>query len=151
MNNLFYIELKISLEKIDEILAGWRKFFTTKVFPDEIFLDKAVTFPNLFWNRQKYALLSVSMQRSLSVFLKNIFADIVGLAFISQITFSRSFENNWNNNVSFKIILIGEKLFLQMYPNEMGFLINWFLRIKWLFVISVKIITIQKKIKNKIN
>ena len=65
------------------------------------------------------------------VSLKNIFADILDLAFNGQITFSWNFENNWNKNVNFcklfKIILINKNSFLQMYPNEMSFLVHWFL------------------------
>ena len=40
------------------------------------------------------------------------------LAFIGQIKFSRSFENDWNKNVNLKIILMGENSFLQMYCNK---------------------------------
>ena len=100
-------------------------------------------FWNLLWRRQKYALLSVFMQRPQSVSLKNIFADIVDLAFIGQIAFPQNFENNWNKNVNFrkifKINLMNENSFLQTYPNKMSFLAYWFLRIKWLFAKSVKI------------
>ena len=66
-----------------------------------------------------------NIQSDLSVSLKNIFADIVELAFIGQITFFRNFENNWNKNINFrktfKIIPINENSFLQMYPNEISF------------------------------
>ena len=55
-------------------------------------------------------MLSVSTER---VSLKNIFVDIVDLAFIGEMAFSRNFENDWNKNVSFrkifKIILINKK------------------------------------------
>ena len=54
--------------------------------------------------------------KALKRFLKNIFADIVDLDFIGQITFSRNFEKIWNKNVNFrkilKIILINENSFL---------------------------------------
>ena len=65
------------------------------------------------------------------------------LAFIGQITFSRNFDNNWNESVNFrqifKIILINGDSFLQTYVSEMNFLTYWFLKIKWLFAKSVKI------------
>ena len=54
------------------------------------------------------------------------------LNFIGQGTFSRIFENIWNKNVIFltlfKIILINENPFLQMYHNEICILTYWFLR-----------------------
>ena len=131
------------LEKNDEIIARWRKFFPTKVLPHEIFPDKVIVFPKSVVTRWKYALFSISMQKPQSVSLKNIFADSIDLAFTGQITFSRNFGNNWNKNVNFKIILIGENSFLQMYRNKMSFLTYWFLRIKWLFAKSVEI-TFQK-------
>ena len=62
--------------------------------------------------------------------MKNIFADTVDLDFIVQITLSRNFENNWKKNISFKIILIDENLFLQMYCKKFSFLTCWFLKIK---------------------
>ena len=110
-------------------------------------------FRNLLWRRQKYVMLSVSIQRPWSVSLKNIFVDIVDLAFVGQFTFSQNFENNWNKNVIFhqifKIILINENSFLQIYRNEMNFLTYWSLRIKLPFPKSLKITTetaIHKKI-----
>ena len=58
-------------------------------------------------------LLSVSIQ---SISLKNIFADIVDLAFIGQITFShQNFENNWNKNVNFRKSI-------QSYPDKLKFI-----------------------------
>ena len=48
-------------------------------------------------------------------------------------TVSQNFENTWNKKADFrqifKIILINENPFLEMYPNEMNFLTYWFLRI----------------------
>ena len=48
------------------------------------------------------------------VSLKNIFADVVDLAFIGQIKFSRNFDDTWNKNVNcrqiFRIILINNDL-----------------------------------------
>ena len=65
------------------------------------------------------------------------------LAVIGQITFSRNFDNNWKKNVNFrqifKIILINDDSFLQMYRSEMNFLTYWFLKMRWFFAKSVKI------------
>ena len=48
------------------------------------------------------------------------------LVFIDQITFSRNFDSDLNTNVNFrqifKIILINDDLFLQVYHSEMNFL-----------------------------
>ena len=90
-----------------------------------------------------YMVVSISIQRPESVSPKNIFSYIVDLAFIGQIKFSRNFDSNWNKNVNFsqifKIIMINDDSFLQMYRSEMNFLTYWFLKIKWLFAKSVKI------------
>ena len=143
----FFIDLKCKI--FDENFTkstrfcNWSNLFHVIVF----------FFRNLLWRRQKYVMLSVSIQRPWSVSLKNIFVDIVDLAFVGQFTFSQNFENNWNKNVIFhqifKIILINENSFLQIYRNEMNFLTYWSLRIKWLFPKSLKITketAIHKKI-----
>ena len=84
---------------------------------------------NLLQHRQKYKLLSISMQRPWSVSVKNIFADIIGRTFIGQITFSRNFKKNWKKNVNFrqllKIILKNENSFLQIhfYRNSAKYLL----------------------------
>ena len=72
-------------------------------------------------------MLSISIQKPWGVYLENIFVDIVDLAFIGNITFSQNFDNNWNKNVNFrqifKIILINDDSFLQMYHHiEVNFL-----------------------------
>ena len=81
--------------------------------------------------------------KTLKRFPEKYFCGFYGLGFYCQITFSRNFENNWNKNVNFhhifRIILINENSFLQIYPNEMRFLAYWFWSIKWLFAKSVKI------------
>ena len=49
-------------------------------------------------------------------------------------------NNNVNFRQIFKIILINDDSFLQMYHHiEVNFLSYWFLKIKWLFAKSVKI------------
>ena len=143
----FFIDLKCKI--FDENFTkstrfcNWSYLFHVIVF----------FFRNLLWRRQKYVMLSVSIQRPWSVSLKNIFVDIVDLAFVGQFIFSQNVENNWNKNVIFhqifKIILINENSFLQIYRNEMNFLTYWSLRIKWLFPKSLKITketAIHKKI-----
>ena len=71
-------------------------------------------------------MLSISILSPQSVSLKNIFADIVDLAFLGQIIFSQNFVNYWNKKVNFhqtlKIILINDNSVLQMYRSEMNFL-----------------------------
>ena len=56
-----------------------------------------------------------SYAQAWGVSLKSMLANVVDLAFIGQITFSRNFENNWKKNVNFKVILIDKNSFLQMY------------------------------------
>ena len=65
---------------------------------------------------EKYALLSVSMQRPVAKCLpQNVFADIADLPFNAEITFSRNFENNGHKNVNFR------KIF-KSYPDELKFI-----------------------------
>ena len=101
-------------KKLTKFWLGDANFFPGKLLLDENF--KVIAFPKSIVKPQKYALFSVSVQRSLSVCLTKIFADILGLAFTGQTTFFRNFEN------SFKIILIGEYSFTQMYRNKISFL-----------------------------
>ena len=77
------------------LLNSW-DFVTEVTFRHIVVFLKPVVTP---W---KHSLLSVPIQRPYSFSLKIIFADIVNLAFIGQITFSQNFENNWSKNVNFR-------------------------------------------------
>ena len=58
-------------------------------------------------------------------FMKNILENIVELFFSGQISLLQNFENHWNNKVyfleMFKIILINESSFEQIYSSEANF------------------------------
>ena len=115
-----------------------------KILPDEVFPDKGKSaFPKSVVTPSKIRTIFNFYAKTLKCFLKSVFVYIVDLAFIGQIIFLWNFENDWNKNVNFKIILIGENSFRKMYCNKISFLTYWFLRIKWLYAKSVKI-TIQK-------
>ena len=89
-----------------------------KILPNEIFPDKSIVFLKSLVTPSKIRTVINFYAKALSVSLKSVFAYIVNLAFMGQITFSRNFENNWNKNVNLKIIPIGEKSFQQMYCNK---------------------------------
>ena len=123
----------------DEILASCRKFFPTKKLGWQNFCNKVIVFLKSVVVPTKNTHCYEFLCKGLKGFpWKIFFVDIVGLAF-GQITFSRNSESNWKKNVIFKNILTEENSFLQMYRNRTSFVTYWFLRIKWLFVKSVKI------------
>ena len=69
----------------------------------------------------------------LKLFLEKYFRRYCRSAFIGKFIFSPNFDNNWNKNTNFrqifKIIVINDDSFLQMYRREMNFLTYWFLKI----------------------
>ena len=120
---------------------GWlsKIFLDKKIWLTTFSAIRLLFFWSLLWCRQKNTHCYEFLCKSLKRFpWKIFFADIVDLAF-GQITFYRSSKSNWKKNVIFKIILTVENSFLQMYRNRTSFVTYWFLRIKWLFVKSVKI------------
>ena len=131
--------LKLPFLYREKIFVGekWRNFgWVKKIFPDEKFCPMKVLPDKIFpYNVIVFPKSVVTPSKIRTVI--NVYAK--ALAFIGQITFSRNSENDWNKNVNFKVILMGENSYLQMYRNNISFLTYWFLRIKWLFPKSVKI------------
>ena len=95
------------------LLNSWGSVIEVTFFHIIVFLKSVVTSSRKNTAINFYA-------KALKRFPEEYLRGIVDLAFVSQITFSRNFENNWNKNddfhQTFKIILINENSFLQMYP-----------------------------------
>ena len=69
---------------------GEENFPRQKILPNKIFPDKVIVFPKCC-----DAVTVISFYaNALKLSLKSVFAYIVDLAFIGQITFSRNFEND---------------------------------------------------------
>ena len=99
---------KFHWKKVTKFWQGDENFPWRKISPDESFAQQNFPwqgnwFSEMLWRCQKYALLSISMQRPKGFSLKTFFADVMDLAFIGQITFSRNLENNWKKNVNLKL------------------------------------------------
>ena len=129
--------------KMTKFWLGEENFPRRKVLPDKIFIDKIIVFPKSVVTPSKIRTVNNFYAKALKRFPEKCFRVLVDLACIGQITFSWNFENDWNKNVNFKIVLIGENSFMQMYCSKISFFTDLLLRIKWLCAKSVKI-TIQK-------
>ena len=97
---------------------GEENFPRQKILLNEIFPDKVIVFQKSLVTPSKIRTVFSFYANALKLSLKSVFAYIVDLAFIGQITFSRNFENDWNKNVNLKIILIAENSFLEMCCNK---------------------------------
>ena len=112
----FHIEVKIFAG--EKWRLGEEYFARQKILPDKVFPDKVIVSPKSVVTPSKIRTVINFFAKALKRFPESVFAYILDLAFIGQITFSRNFENDWNKSVNLKIILIAENSFLEMYCNK---------------------------------
>ena len=113
---LFHIEVKIFAGEKWQL--GEENFPRQKILSDKVFPDRVIVSPKSVVTPSKIRTVINFYAKALKRFPESVFAYILDLAFIGQITFSRNFENDWNKNVNLKITLIGDNLFLRMFCNK---------------------------------